>query len=264
MIEHDRDEGNDLKAMKPQGFDGIGSRHIFYGKRENSNLFECRTARADEIATEIVRAGIPIKPTRVDYAVTFRQTERPQAATTRLRESVRATYAKSGTPAPTKTKSFEGADGADSFYIHTSDNSCLFRSYNKALESVGQYPLDAWRDEVQFRHVRARRAFEMTRAAVNTSWSARSFVAGFLLPYNIRQEWMADDRPCPPPSRIERSDTAKRLEWFINTAVPVAAKLADAGIRPEALLDALRHAMGCTGTSAAKRLLKRSGPDVGS
>lgn len=239
-LEEDLQTGNDVKVMKPQGFEGVGSRHLFYGQRKNYNLFECRTARADEIAAAIRAGNIPIRATRIDWQVTYKGKEEATSYYKGLRSRIEKAATRLHGKAPAESSSYGNPNGACSVYVATTDKGCLSRSYNKAVESPGQWPLDARRHELQLRHKRAKNSFQQYRISGNSEYMARSMLHGHLLQYGIVEKWMRDTAPIKAVRGNERSDTAKRLEWFIATAVPVAKKLMDAGIDLDTLIQHIK------------------------
>jgi hypothetical protein len=78
--------------------------------------------------------------------------------------------------------------------------------------------------------------------APNLSQFAVGVNVAHLLRYGIEEPWMQDNPPERYSPKLQRSDTAKRLEWVIGSAVPCLLKLGAAGVNLEAVLKPLKDA----------------------
>jgi hypothetical protein len=241
-IQADKDAGNDVKVSTRHGFEGVGSKHVFAGNGGKFDLFEVKGHAADDIANELRNARAPIKATRTDWSVTFANKQDSAQYANWVRNRVKKQLLTDSTPHPGRTALWESENNGNTFYIMTGDKSVMHRTYNKAVESPGEYPKDAWRHEIQFRGVRARRAYKQFQVSPGSDFLSRSYVSGFLMQYGIHETWMRDSEPCKHPSKASKSTTEKRLQWFESTAIPVVEKLLAAGVRQSALVLLLRRA----------------------
>jgi hypothetical protein len=241
-IHRESEAGNDVKEINPQQFRGLHCGHYRWGDNGKRLLFEAKGNAADEVSQIIKESAIRIKTTRLDWCVDFRQTQEATTYTRKLRGAFNRTNSTAGAATPTKSTLYESRNGADSYYIYTSDRELVARTYHKSLESPGRYPPHTWRHEIQLRHGRARDSFRMFRAAAASEWLARSHVIGFWQTFGMSEEWMQDTEPCRPRKGVEKTDTQKRLEWFERTALPVLHKLADSGVDVVELLKPLHDA----------------------
>jgi hypothetical protein len=241
-IEKDRQQGNDVQESGRHGFEGVGSKHVFYGNGGKFDFFEVKSGAADEIANALRHAHVPVKATRTDWAVTFANQQESAQYANELRKYVRSQLLTDSTPHPGRTALWESENNGNSYYIMTSDKSVMHRTYNKAVESPGEYPPDAWRHELQLKGVRARRAFEEFKQSSGSDFLSRGYVAAFLMQYGIYEPWMNDVEPCKHPGKKQVTDTERRLQWFEATAVPVLEKLLAGGVRQTALISLLQKA----------------------
>ncbi len=241
-IEADRDAGNDVKVSSRHGFEGVGSKHVFAGNGGKFDLYEVKGGATDDIANELRDARVKVKATRTDWSVTFANKQDSAEYANDLRRHVKKQLLTDSTPHPGRTALWESENNGNTYYIMTGDKSVMHRTYNKAVESPGEYPADAWRHEIQFRGLRARRAYQQFEVSPGSDFLSRSYVSGFLMQYGIHETWMQDTEPCKHPSKASKSTTEKRLQWFESTALPVIEKLLAAGVRQSALIRLLRKA----------------------
>jgi hypothetical protein len=241
-IQADKDAGNDVKVSSRHGFEGVSSKHLFMGNGGKFDFFEVKGNTADDIANELRNAHVPIKATRTDWSVTFANNQDSAEYANDLRRHVKEKLLTDSTPHPGRTALWESENNGNTYYIMTGDKSVMHRTYNKAVESPGEYPADAWRHEIQFRALRARRAYNQFEISPGSDFLSRSYVSGFLMQYGIHEPWMQDAEPCRHPSKATKSTTEKRLQWFEATAMPVVEKLLNAGVRQDALVRLLRKA----------------------
>ncbi len=239
-IQADKDAGNDVKVSNRHGFEGVSSKHLFMGNGGKFDFFEVKGSAADQIANELRNARVPVKATRTDWSVTFPNSQDSAEYANNLRKHVKAQLLTDSTPHPGRTALWESEDNGNTYYIMTGDKTVMHRTYNKAVESPGEYPQDAWRHEIQFRGVRARRAYHQFEISPGSDFLSRSYVSGFLMQYGIHEEWMNDAEPCKYPGKASKSDTEKRLQWFESTVLPVVEKLLAGGVRQSALIALLR------------------------
>jgi hypothetical protein len=241
-VQADKDAGNDVKATNRHGFDGVSSKHVFLGNGGKFDFFEAKGHAADELANELRTQRIPVKATRTDWSVTFANSQDSAHYANNLRRHVKEKLLTDSTPHPSRTALWESENNGNTYYIMTGDKTVMHRTYNKAVESPDEYPKDAWRHEIQFRGIRARRAYSQFEISPGSDFLSRSYVSGFLMQYGIHEEWMKDADPCKHPSKAGKSDTDRRLQWFENTALKVLEKLLTAGVRQSALIALLRKA----------------------
>jgi hypothetical protein len=241
-IQQDAATGNDLKNMGRHGFDGVGTKHLYMGSNGKHDFFETKSAYADDVANELKAVPVKMNVTRLDWSVTFAMQQKREEYANLMRVKVREAQKDGKQKVPGRCVLFESENDGNTLYIHTSDRSLVHRTYNKAAESPGEYPDDAWRHEMQQRHVRAKRAWLKFAQAPSSGWLARSYVMGFLLQYGIDEDWMKDTEPCASPSKATKSDTERRLQWFESSVVPVVEKLLAANVRQSALIALLRNA----------------------
>ncbi len=241
-IEQDRADGNDVRECGRHGFEGVGSKHVFHGNGGKFDFFEVKSGFADEIANTLRNDNLPIKATRTDWAVTFANQQDSAQYANNLRTHVKEKLLTDTTPHPGRTALWESENNGNTYYIMTGDKSVMHRTYNKAVESPGEYPQDAWRHELQLKGVRARRAFEEFRQCSGSDFLSRGYIAAFLMQYGIYEPWMNDVEPCKHPGKKQLSDTEKRLQWFESTAIPVVEKLLVGGVRQSALVSMLQKA----------------------
>jgi hypothetical protein len=241
-IQTDKDAGNDVKVSSRHGFEGLSSKHLFAGNGGKFDFFEVKGSAADDIANELRNARVPVKATRTDWSVTFANNQDSAEYANNLRRHVKERLLIDSTPHPGRTALWESENNGNTYYIMTGDKSVMHRTYNKAVESPGEYPPDAWRHEIQFRAVRARRAYQQFQISPGSDFLSRSYVSGFLLQYGISEPWMQDAEPCKYPGKATKSDTEKRLQWFENTALRVVTKLVNGGVTQATMVSLLRSA----------------------
>jgi hypothetical protein len=240
FLQADRDAGNDVKVSKRHGFEGVSSRHLFMGNGGKFDFFEVKGQASDKVANELRNARVPVKATRTDWSVTFANDQDSAEYANNLRRHVKEKLLTDSTPHPGRTALWESENNGNTYYIMTGDKSVMHRTYNKAVESPDEYPADAWRHEIQFRALRARRAYQQFEISPGSDFLSRSYVSGFLMQYGIHEPWMQDAEPCRYPSKATKSTTELRLQWFEATALPVIEKLLNAGVKQSALIRLLR------------------------
>jgi hypothetical protein len=240
-IQADKDAGNDVKVSNRHGHEGVGSKHVFMGNGGKFDFFEVKGHTADTVANELRNARVPVKATRVDWSVTFANNQDSAEYANNLRRQVKERLLTDSTPHPGRTALWESENNGNTYYIMTGDKSVVHRTYNKAVESPGKYPADAWRHEIQFRAARARRSFKQFEISPGSDFLSRSYVSGFLMQYGIHEPWMNDAEPCKVPSKASKSCTEKRLQWFETCVLPVIEKLLNAGVSQESLVRLLRR-----------------------
>jgi hypothetical protein len=241
-VEQDREAGNDVRECGRHGFEGTGSKHVFWGNGGKFDFFEVKSNAADEIANVLRNNDLPIKATRTDWAVTFANHQESAEYANNLRKHVKEKLLTDSTPHPGRTALWESENNGNTYYIMTGDKSVMHRTYNKAVESPGEYPPDAWRHELQLKGIRARRAFEEFRQSSGSDYLSRGYVAAFLMQYGIFEPWMNDVEPCKHPGKKQQSDTDRRLQWFEGTALPVLEKLLAGGVTQSAIVRILQRA----------------------
>ncbi len=241
-IKAEEKEGNEVKRVKRHNFDGVASKHLFKGNGGKFDFFEAKGAATDELANKVREMDVPVKATRTDWSVTFPNKEDSATYANSLRQFVQGQLMVDRTPHPGRTALWESENHGNTYYIMTGDKSVMHRTYNKAVESPGEYPSDAWRHELQLKGVRAARSFEEFRGSQGSDFLSRAYVAGFLMQYGIYEDWMNDVEPCRHPSKRRKSDRDKKLQWFETTACLVVEKLLALDVSHGALIHLLRKA----------------------
>jgi hypothetical protein len=239
-IQADKDAGNDVKVSSRHGFEGVSSKHLFMGNGGKFDFFEVKGNAADDVANELRNARVPVKATRTDWSVTFANNQNSAEYANNLRCHVKEKLLTDSTPHPGRTALWESENNGNTYYIMTGDKSVMHRTYNKAVESPDEYPPDAWRHEIQFRALRARRAYKQFEISPGSDFLSRSYVSGFLMQYGISEPWMQDAEPCKHPSKATKSDREKKLQWFEATVLPATEKLLKLGVSQSALVRLLR------------------------
>lgn len=241
-IEVLKSEGNDLTNPAPHGFEGVACGGAFYGVRAGIYLVKLEGGFAHDITDALRLNSIGVKWTRADFQVTYSQSLPAHIYTARLRRHARRAIVQPGNPIPASGRIFESPDGADSYYLRNTRGTVVHRFYNKAAQSPDRYPPDAWRSEHQVRHDRAIALMQQAYQAPDLPQFALGVNVGHVLKYGIDEPWMHEAAPVRYSPKGGKSDTAKRLEWCIGSAVPCLLKIAQAGVNLEAVLKPLQDA----------------------
>jgi DNA relaxase NicK len=241
-IEQDKAAGNDVQEKGRHGFDGISSKHLFRGNNGKHNFYEVGGRASDEIANTLRDARLAVKVTRADFAVTFQNPAPSAEYANDLRLYVKGKLSTDCPQVPSKLALWESQDNGNTLYIQSGDKTVMHRTYNKAVQSPGEYPPDAWRHELQLRQVRARRAFTEFSESRGSDFLSRAYIAGFLMNYGVYEDWMNDVEPARYPGKKVRSDTERRLQWLENVSVPVIEKLLAANVSQSAIVCILQRA----------------------
>jgi hypothetical protein len=238
-IQQDKDAGNDVKEKGRHGFEGIASKHLYRGNNGKHEFFEVSGNASDEIASALRDRCSPIKATRTDFHVTFANPARVSEYANDLRLFVKGKLSTHCPKTPSIINLWESQDDGNTLYIQTGDKTVLHRTYNKAVQSKGAYPPDAWRHELQLRQVRAKRAFAEYSNSSGSDFLSRAYIAGFLMRYGVYEDWMNDVEPCKYPGKKVHSDTERRLQWWENVVLKVVPKLLDGNVSQAALIRGL-------------------------
>ena len=223
-------EGNDVSNPKPSGFEGVACGGAFVGVRAGIYLVQITGGHAHGVTDAITRNNIRVKYTRADFAVTYHQPAPVSIYAAGIRRQVRRHLRETRSAIPAHQALFEGPGGGSTYYLSTGDKSTVHRIYNKSAQSPGLYPERSWRSEHQVRHDRAIGAMNMAQESGDLRRFSVGVNIGFLSRYGIKEPWFNEGTPERCPRVTHKSDTARRLEWCINSAVPALMKLGDAGV----------------------------------
>jgi Replication initiation factor len=229
-------EGHILKARNLLGYQGYSCGNNFWGTRHDGEYLQLTSETADRFYEQVFTGEF--RPTRVDYQTTVTYVNEDLTIAKEVYDAFSRNVDSSVVTTTKKGLLISGTDGGDTVYLGAPSAVQRGRIYNKDKQSGSFDYKRAWRYEVCFRDVLARKLSERCPKprgirADYVSAVVRKWFAGRSTPERFL--WGADDLVLPKIKTIP-TDIERRLAWLDRQVLPTLKYLHEHGYDANILL----------------------------
>jgi hypothetical protein len=220
-IENDRLGGYAHSGANIQGYAGVASDHSFAGQREDGTFVRFSSIDASDRWAEFVGAGL--RTSRIDLCVTCRASRDVPDVAYSIRYDPGLPVRVRG-QRPRLVLLSDSASG-DTAYVGGPRSARRGRVYDKAREEPANYPVGAWRWEVQSRHQFGDAiAGHLATRERPTEWIT-TYVKDWFNDRGVEAPWRTEKRASLPKVPASTTTDATRLEWLKTSVRPMVERL---------------------------------------
>lgn len=229
LLLQERQKGEEVKAMAPQGYYGVGTKHVFFGERKDGYMARFSSAMANRATKELIDRDLAGRITRIDFQATVRTPAPAPRLAAHLRAHIRRLEAQRKTRRGLSANLFENDCSGYSVAFGSRRSACLYRGYDKTAEQRRQIAADLFRHEVELKRDMAGEAWGMLKQAASTEAFALSAVAARMFQMGFSAPWSGEIETVEIKTEWNPSSTEKRKLWLSNHVGNTLATLAKDG-----------------------------------
>lgn len=215
------------QAERWMQYSGVSCGGFFIGEADQGKIIRMSGTAAASCGEYALQGGW--RPSRLDVQATVITEQSSDGYARTLAQRALEHIKEHSNGRPIKVTLTESFGHGDTLTLGSRSSVAYGRVYDKHKESKGQYPVGAWRYEVEYKQALAREASSRYLASVDKTSCVLSLVMGHLQKGGIE---MPLDISVPADiltlERLEASDE-RSIRWLRTTVAPTVRRLVQAG-----------------------------------
>lgn len=234
--------GYQAKEARSKGYEGWRLGGTFYGKREDSCIWETAGGLSQEVGRWVADCGVKPRVTRADVQVTYVCGEVRDGWAHDTLEAAERRAASLGRSTRQTVGVFATRGRDTGFTLGRRGCPNFFRAYLAGVQHPEKYPPNSIRDECEFRGDRAPDVWAMSLQASDSGQFAKNVVRSRMEKLSMSAPWHHSAETLPFPAHPYDESELRTLYWLENHICPVIKKLAR-GQHREKLVEMLQAAL---------------------